>query len=221
MGAGREDVGRQGAVRRRGPPLRDRAEPNDARARLFHLTGNPGPVRVAASTARPRTTLVRPHAANHTAGPDGQPPSVDRCRRRARHHGVLVRRAMDHRRGAEGDRGGGGRRTLGPGPCQRSRVVRFRPRRHRDGSGGRADRRALDRDVRRPDDRCRPFALHARTGLAALCRPRPVHRADRPRRHQRAALCRHEPAVQASARLGLGADLKRHLRGRRRVAAAV
>ena len=41
--------------------------------------------------------------------------------------------------------------------------------------------------------------------LAALYRPRPVHRLDRHRRHQRAVLCLCQPLVRPPPRLGAGA----------------
>src|SRR6267154_351386 len=45
---------------------------------------------------------------------------------------------------------------------------------------------ALDCDLRRADDRIGPHHLDARPALAIMDRPRPVHRPDRARRHQRA-----------------------------------
>ena len=60
-----------------------------------------------------------------------------------------------------------------------------------------------------------------RPALAAVDRARPVHRPDRARRHQRAALHLCQPLVRPPPRLGAGADLERQLSRRRDVAAGV
>ena len=57
-----------------------------------------------------------------------------------------------------------GRRALGAGLRVGARLVRRRPRRHRDGLARRPLRRALDRDVRRDDDRDRPCDLVRQLG---------------------------------------------------------
>ena len=66
-----------------------------------------------------------------------------------------------------------------------------------------------------------PGDLDPRPALAAVDRPRPVHRPDRARRHQCAALHLCQPLVRPPARLGAGADLERQLSRRRGVAAGV
>ena len=76
--------------------------------------------------------------------------------------GDRVRRAVDRGRGAEADRGRDRRRALGAGVCLLARLVRRRARRHRHGLARRPLRRALDRDVRRHDDR--RSALRSRYG---------------------------------------------------------
>ena len=70
-----------------------------------------------------------------------------------------VRRSVDRRRRAEDDRGGNRRRALGAGFRVLARLVRRRRRRHRDGLARGSLRRALDRPVRRRDDRARACDL--------------------------------------------------------------
>ena len=75
------------------------------------------------------------------------------------------------------------RRALGAGVRDRARLVRQRPRRHRDGLARGPLRRALDRDVRQRDDRDRACDLVVRAadsgGNALYHRPWPVHRPAR------------------------------------------
>ena len=78
-----------------------------------------------------------------------------------------VRRPVDRRRGAQGDRGGDRRRALGSVVCLLARVVRRGARRHRHGLARGPLRRALDRDVRRRDDRGRLCDLGLRSGLGS------------------------------------------------------
>ena len=63
--------------------------------------------------------------------------------------------------------------------------------------------------------------LDPRAALAAVDRPRAVHRPDRARRHQCADVHLCQPLVRPPARLGAGADFERQLSRRRHVAADV
>ncbi len=136
-------------------------------------------------------------------------------------HGDCVRRAVDHRRRAQGHRRRGRRRALGSGLCHRPDVDRLRRRRHPHGPHCRAGRRALDGDVRRRNDRARLGAVDLGSVVAALYRPRPVHRPDRHRRHQRSLLRLCQPLVRSPARFGAGFDFKRRLSRRRDLAADI
>ncbi len=136
-------------------------------------------------------------------------------------HADGIRRRLDHRGGAQGHRRRSRRLALDPGAGLGAGLARLRRRRHHDGAHRRPRRHALDRDLRLADDRPRPRDLDLGPALAAVDRPRLVHRPVRARRHQCAALHLCQPLVRPQARLGAGADLERQLSRRRHVAAGV
>ena len=128
---------------------------------------------------------------------------------------------LDYRGGAQGHRQRGGRVTFRSGARQFAGVARLRYRRHHDGPNRQSHRYALDGHVRRVDDRPWPLDFDARAALAAVDRPRSVHRPDRDRRHQCTLVRLCQPLVRPPARLGAGADLERNLSRRCGVAAGV
>ena len=140
---------------------------------------------------------------------------------RARHHVDRLWRAVRRGGRAEADRRRTGQRAVGPGAGLLAGLARLGIRRHRHGTHRRPDRREVDRGVRRADDRRRPRGVHRRQHLAALGRPRAVHRPARQRRHQRAVLRLCQPLVRPPPRHRAGADLQRPVCRRRHLAAGV
>ena len=128
----------------------------------------------------------------------------------------VLRRAADHRRGAEADRRRIRCDALGARAGGGADLHRRRLRRHRDGLARRADRRALGGALRRHDDRHRADDLLAGRADAALHQQLPAGRTARRRRHVRAAddLC--QPLVRPPPRHGDRADLRRPVHRRAR-----
>jgi hypothetical protein len=106
----------------------------------------------------------------------------------ARHPFYFFRGAGHHHRGAEADRGRVWRYPLGAGISGLACLARIRNRRHSDGTDRGADRRALDSDGRRADDRCWSCPVERRRTLVALYRARSADGGARQCRDQRSAL---------------------------------